>query len=440
MNIAAYFPGMFVLATILVWGIARLVLVPLGLVRAAYYVSRVSTLLWSKDMMGGALTSAALALVHVRGDREATDEAWIEGKLGTSIAMRPGTILAAALLAARRGDVPMARALLRGAIAFDPAVTPKYARHVACGWLAAEAVERGAYDEAAAIGQKLGEDGRVAWLIGGIAARLAGTADRPTRWNLVLRWLLAPSRTRTWRWVERALAAEEGPDLSVEPAVCVPPIGGDLLGRALAAHAALLRAPSITAADVCRVGRAWDEAFADPSLETGVADRAALLGTTRSSIEVIATFRDAVEDDLYRALRAHDLGLDDAVEEVGEIAGAAQRRMRDELLSAVETMSDAIKRRVEEKRALSPIDEWREWTNVRAAYENGVRLAGAEWRYLAFTKVEHDVCALGVWLFNTRGERAVGNALFRWLLSESEAVGDAWGGELYRKNVACGAE
>jgi len=74
----------------------------------------------------------------------------------------------------------------------------------------------------------------------------------------------------------------------------------------------------------------------------------------------------------------------------------------------------------------------------RALYERGVARAGDELRRLAFVKVHSDGCTLAVWMFNDRKERALGNAIFRFLLSEAEALDDARAIGLQTKNVACG--
>ena len=59
-------------------------------------------------------------------------------------------------------------------------------------------------------------------------------------------------------------------------------------------------------------------------------------------------------------------------------------------------------------------------------------------RRLSFPRVNAEVCHLAVWLFNVRGQRALANAMFRWLLAEAEAVGDERAASLARDNLACG--
>ena len=104
----------------------------------------------------------------------------------------------------------------------------------------------------------------------------------------------------------------------------------------------------------------------------------------------------------------------------------------------MELASDAIRRRCDEQRALPAIDEWREWIRLVAHHERGVRLCGADFRRLAFYKVHPDACSLAVWLFNDRAQRPLGNAIFRWLLTEAQAVDDARAIALQAKNLACG--
>jgi hypothetical protein len=43
-----------------------------------------------------------------------------------------------------------------------------------------------------------------------------------------------------------------------------------------------------------------------------------------------------------------------------------------------------------------------------------------------------------VWLYNDRSQRPMGNAIFRWLLREAEALDDQRATMLQTKNVACG--
>jgi hypothetical protein len=141
-----------------------------------------------------------------------------------------------------------------------------------------------------------------------------------------------------------------------------------------------------------------------------------------------------VEEDLTDLVLARALPLD-ALGDRGELSARVRRRVRDRLLSEVEITIAATRRRADEKRALPAIDEWREWNALRAQYERGVRLAGEDLRRLAFLRLHDAACALAVWLFNERGEKPIGNAIFRFLLAEAHALGDERAVDLQSRNV-----
>src|SRR5262249_3982795 len=151
----------------------------------------------------------------------------------------------------------------------------------------------------------------------------------------------------------------------------------------------------------------------DRAVEIALGERAALLGApgARAALDRL---RRTVEEDLTSVVRAAGFALADLGDREGTL-GRVRRRGRGDLLGGVEPASDAIRRRVDEKRELPPTDEWREWTALRLAYERGAALCGQDFRRLAFYKVHIDATNLGVWLFNDRNQKPLGNAIFRWL-------------------------
>jgi hypothetical protein len=225
------------------------------------------------------------------------------------------------------------------------------------------------------------------------------------------------------------------------PAPAVIPVD-DAWSTALAHHAAVLTRPigSVKGADLLTLGRAWDVILEDRAAERILAERALLIGAD-SSTRTLARLRAAVEEDLTALVLARAIGLD-TLHEAGAAASPmierVRRRVRDHLLVGVEAASDALRRRIDERRELPAVDEWREWTSLRLAYEHGTRLGGQELRRLAFYKVHPDLTSLAVWLFNDRKQRPLGNAMFKWLLDEATAVDDARAITLQTKNVACG--
>ncbi|WP_437295515.1 hypothetical protein [Sorangium sp. So ce426] len=453
--------GLLVLAPALAlfgpWLAARHVFIPLGLPRAAYGAARRSLFAWPADPRGGAALAAAWALCRARRPDPAA-EAWIGDLLegtgqrhgakrgGDGGAAAAGTeplrgagVAAGAMLAAYRGDVEGARALFASVASLDERACPREARRVAAAWLAAEAAARG--DWAEVIERAADGGDRATDLLGAAAARLLGGAAAPGAVELWLRWLAAPRRRATLPLVRRALAAgDDAPRPEPEqPEPCAAKVAeGDLWSRAVLLHAALLLRPrgQVSGDDLRRLGGAWDAALDDERAQAELRERAASLGASGAQA-ALGPLARAVEEDLAATLRAARVPLAEW-DDLGATIGRTRRRLRDELLSEVELACDALRRRVDERRELPALSEWCEWTALRAQYEAAAELVGAEFRRLAFPKLHADVCHAAVWLFNTRKERVIANAMFRWLLAEAEALGDSRLTALQRGNVECG--
>lgn len=442
-------PLLGIIALAFPWTTTRLVLIPLGLPRVAYWLARTAEVTFEGDLHGGAALAGAWALLRLREPDEAT-AAWLEDRLRPSKVQTLGGagILASGLLLAARGDRDGARVVIRTVAEIDPRACPQAARRLAAGWLAADAAARGAWSEVATIGVGLGS-GRQAWLLSAVAQSLLGEPLAPGRLGLWLRWAIAPNRRGSLPIVRRALDVLDGVYLELDPPEAAPAspaiVAADDWSNALARHAAVLTKPiaAVEGADLLTLGRAWDAILEDRAAERILAERALLLGADGST-RTLARLREAVEEDLTALVLARDIGFD-TIHERGATAPAAsptidrvRRRVRDHLLVSIESASDALRRRIDDKRELPAVDEWREWTTLRLAYEHGVQLAGLELRRLAFYKVHSDITSLAVWLFNDRTQRPLGNAMFKWLLDEATILDDARAIALQTKNVACG--
>jgi hypothetical protein len=436
-------PIVFVVLAVLIapWPVTRFVLIPLGLARLSYWLARTSDLVFRLDPYGGAAAAAGWALCRQRPMDEESAE-WLAGKLAERTPLGGAGVLASGLLLAARGDLEGARRLIGAVADVDERICPPEAKRMACGWLAADAAERGEWTRAAELGQTPGQGGRLAWLLSAIAQSLLLEPMAPGKLGLWLRWALAPRRRATLPLVRRAIDALDGTFIEPEeeppiaPAAATP--GGDAIRVALSLHASVLTRPAraVRPEDVRAAGQAWDAALFDKAAERLVFERALVVGASGGS-GVLARMRATVEDDLVEVVLASGMRIKELGGH-GEMASRVQARLRDRLLGDVEAASDAIRRRVDEKKSLPGPDEWREWSNLRALYERGVRSAGDELRRLAFAKVYPDACSYAVWLFNDCHQRPLGNAIFRWLLDEATALDDTRAMALMTKNVSCG--
>jgi len=422
------------------WPLTRLVLVPLGLPRLAYWVARTSDVTFRLDPHGGAAVACAWALCMQREPDEATAE-WLSNKLVKEAPLRGAGLLASGLLLAARGDREGARALVGSVLEVDPKACPPAARRIATGWLAADAAERGDWARTAEIGNALGQGGRLGWLLSAIAQSLLLEPMSPGKLGLWLRWALSPRRRATLPMVRRAVLALDGAFIEAEEEPPIAPApsatGGDAIRTALSLHAAVLTRPkdALRPEDVRAVGQAWDAALSGSAAERILLERALVVGASGADA-ALARMRATIEDDLTRVVLASGMALKDL--DGGGVAARVRARLRDGLLTEIEAASDAIRRRYDERRALPAADEWREWAGLCALYERGVRSAGEDLRRLAFAKVFGDTCNYGVWLYNDLKQRPLANAIFRWLLTQATLVGDTRAQALMTKNVSCG--
>ena len=463
---ALLLPAVVILALTFPWPIARLALIPLGLHRAAYYLTLTSDLAFRADHWGGAALAAAWAVAK----RPALDEeaiAWVEAKLARTAPLRGGGFFAAGLLLAARKDMAGARSLIEAALDLDPRACPPAVRRLASGFLAADAAERGDWDRVAELGLTLRNGGRQAYFLAAVARALKLEPTAPSAAGLWLRWVLAPRRAASLPILHRAFAARAGafiePDGREAPLTpAVPSEPADDLGLALSLHAAMLARPrdTLTGRDLRALAEAWDAALEGGTTMRAVEDRAASLGAPSAKL-TLERLREAAMSDLAAVVSAEGIRLADLGErrvasqawsyrrspgnftladlgERGAMAAGVRHRVRDNLLREIEAHSDAIRRRVNDKRPLPPVDELREWLALRESYERGVRLAGMELRRLAFQKVNSDACSLAVWLFNERSQRPLANAIFQFLLREAKTLADPSAIALHTKNVGCG--
>ncbi|PRP99904.1 hypothetical protein [Enhygromyxa salina] len=442
----------FTLATAIVlfpWPIARGLLIPGGRVKLAWAVTRLSFWVWRRDVRGGALVAASWALTRraQRGGRVSPQLlAWIERRMAATpvgeVRWRLGGagIVAAGLLAEGRGDRDQARQLLSSAGELSEPTWPRHAIALAWTWLCAEAVERGAWREVEFLARTAPIEASATKFLGAVAARLTGIAPLPSNLELRWRWLVAPRRIATAELLRRALATPASPRASQARAkVSTPTLPSDeplLAAMTLHAHT-LTRDPNgLTRDDLGQLARAWDIALADPELPRRLLDRAAVLGA-HAGEQHTDQLAELVRDDLLALVRAANLQLGQLGDD-SELLGRAARRLHGELLDALEVATGALEGRIQAKRELPTLDEWQSFVNLREQYMEAVAFGGLPMRRLAFGSVHGPVCSLAVWLWNDRSERAIGNAIFNWLLAEAVIVDDAEAIRLQERNVDCG--
>jgi hypothetical protein len=405
----------------------RYLIVPTGWHRVAYYAGQYSRP--GPDAPAYALCAAAWACRAGDGDAIA----WVEAMRARRTPLGDGEVAATGLVAASRGDLDTARALLRSLAMLVE--NHAAVRELAGEWLACDAAERGAWRE-------LADDALAArapatplgYLLEGIALRKVDDDHAPAIVALWARWLVAPRRLATLPLVRAATAARPAAataSASTVSSTTTAPPAAPALPDAVAAHLAFQAQP-VTAAGLAATVHAWDTALADDATRTWLARRALELDAPAGAAErAIADVAGAVTDDLARRAEAAQLAAPAAA--AGPVGLGLTRRLRHGRLDALET---AFTRWAEHRGddARPAIDEWRELLALLAAYRAAVTAGGLELRRLAFPHAFTKGSKMAVWLWNTRKEYAMSHAISRWLLDEALAVGDTEAIELGHRN------
>jgi hypothetical protein len=407
--------------------IARRLFIPRGWAKLAWALTAMSGVVWRRDRLGGALVAGAWALNRV-STPTASDLAFFQERLPAGRRpVLPSTVLGFGLLTAARGDLEGARALIGVVEWFDPALLPEAASYLATEWLIVDGAARGDWREVDDIAARRPLLTRTASFLAMVARRLLRVPDAPT--NAMLSRAAAGTPAGLRPLLARALATPEAP-----PAAQAPPEIADPVGRALFAHVATIDVVPTSRARLELVAGLWDVALDGGDFDARIAERGRVLGAITTA-GVRKKLEGRVFADLAALARLSDVAIGDAQCRTLQEAAAL---LRDDVITEVESMSQALGRRARARRDLPVCDELREWASLKAAYERSLRIGGTEVRRVLFSQVNADVCALAVWMFNERGQRALGNAMFRWLLSEAMVLQHAEALALQEKNVACG--
>ncbi len=446
-------------AVVAPWSCARHILIPLGLSRSAQRLTALSGWTFPQaHRKSGTLVAGAWALLHQNvPNRNQIDR--LERLRDQSPELTAVHILATGLIAAARGDLASARVLLESIEEVGPNTTPRAARALASEWLLAEAASSGDWGRVCELAHRARKNKygpiytgtRAAWLLMAVATRLcppdhAGApapmpTPMPTPWLWAL-WLLAPARMQLWPLVRRAAGTRPRPAPAVRRARLQlgTSLRSDLYRDALHTHVHLIeRASRDTSADALRsLASVWDTALDNPETAEALKTRAATLGA-HSADNALAGLRASIAADVAEMVCNCEWPISSWSHE-SLLLGQAEHLVRERLISEIEVACEALEQTIERRRSeaqnehLPAIDEWQAWLALRTMVNRAKRIGGDELRRLMFPQMHRVACNYAVWLWNKRRQRVIANAMFRWLLDEALAVGDAQAIELERRN------
>jgi len=437
------------------WPIVRRVLVPLGLVRSAWWLTRLADWTWGADPLGGAALAAVLAAGRAPAAtsatagaplrwwrrqlaRPASDLIWARQRLQGLDLLSAGGAMAAALLADIDGDHDSGDALAASLDSFDPQVQPTAAEQLRAERTVWRLMGNTSLDDAERRRRLLALEAHGSSTVALLQA-VARRQDGPTRMNraaCIGWWLLAPRKRHTWALLQGTTTLPTSLPTSTvtDPASTAMTAieDGVTFGGAARRHAELARAPVLAVVDVAWLARAWERALKEATAT--VRARARVLGVDGADAEggLHATVHDALVGLVQR--------LDLSTVDVATLPTALQQAVADvrsQRMDALEIAVAAWRHRLEDGVDRQPVDELREWTGLRHLAA-AVARTGDDGAWLANEASQWVVCELAVRLWNVRREHRLANAIFRSLLDDATRVGDTRSAETQKANVACG--
>lgn len=416
------------------WPIVRRGLIPLGLVRSSYWLTRLADWTWGADPLGGAALAAVLAASRAQASTP-SDLAWARQRLQGLDLLSAGGAMAAAVLADIDGDHDSGDALADSLDSFDPQVQPTAAQALRAERTVWRLLGNTTIDDDERRRRLLALDGHGSSTVALLQA-VARRQDAPTRMTraaCVGWWLLAPRKRHTWALLRGTTTLPTSTTAEASSATSHGPVADSVtFGGAARRHAELARTPVLAVGDVAHLARTWEQALKD-AIRT-VRARAAVLGVNGADAE--GGLRSTVHDALVGLVQRLDLSTID----VGTLPVALQQAVgdvRSQRLDALEIAVAAWRHRLEDGVDRQPVDELREWTGLRHLAK-AVARTGDDGAWLAHEASQWVVCELAVRLWNVRREHRLANAIFRSLLDDATRVGDARSAETQKANVACG--
>jgi hypothetical protein len=419
--------AMAAIAVLHPWSLVRRVCIPLGMVRTATTLTRLGGYPWIRDPEGGAILAGALALQN-RSSVET--QRWLRANLDRA-SVRGAGVVAAGLLAAQRGDLPDARALLASIDLLDPVLVPPLARSIALDWLATDAADRRAWGELRTWCETTPSHSSHAKWLYWVALRQLGEAVPLSRG--VRAWLRAPARRRNWRLLQRVLRDPSSRWPVVEPhqaAVVAANDGGGIARSAVALHLeALYRGET----DALRhSATAWDRTLWNFDFRRRLRARVLALGCMSTVEQLVTALHRDVSEDLAGLLDPSELPEWGTEKTMGEAIVRRRRVVLRILREAATELSTG-------RRASSPgptMDVWAACMRVRDAYETLTAFDPAPSARTSYAVVERELGMAAAWLYNTRREHGLAGALSTWLVMQAEQVRDEQAAEHHRWQAA----
>jgi len=401
-------------------------LVPLGLVRCAYWWSRCS---WpsgfGKEFRVAAVYYGALALARTETIALRAEKiAWLRRRLPDKSPPSVGQETVIALLAALAGERDTAQAIMQS---IDTTLGPRRLRCMARDWLVMDAVRRGEWQEAIWRGRRARDSFRWSYAVARMAERMDGRAMAARDWQLVALWLLAPRRRRLRPLLRMATATPRG-EKKTSPA---RPFPKDL-PAALADLATMLLQFEKTGQAPDRehflaVGR-WANLRAEsPAVHIHAQERLKALDPLRndareSTDAIVRNLQVRLADMLVPIIEQAPHLVTGEVER--PVIAEAVERVRQAGMQYIEVRCRDYDSRVKSQSNLERQEEWGAWAALRKRADQLLKMdKGAE--DALFQLMYTPLCNFAVYQHNTVTNHRLAHDMFCWLREHAKSNREA---------------
>jgi len=363
------------------WWTARFIAIPLGLPRLAYALTAFTGMEWWCDKPEGPVAAAAWCLSR---QKKATEQSitWVEKHLDPARPVRASTVAAHAMLAAARGRLSDARMLFESMLLLDGRTAPEAIWRLCFEWLTTDAAARGDWTAVRRFTRHY------------LAPRIATIV-------LLARVAQRPSGTRRASILEVCQSRLPYPSPDLRPIFADVPLS-----------------QKTRAGELKNIVDRWENVFADEQLCHHFSLRAAALGGGDAGT-VLNQVRQMVQSDLSDSIAAV-IQNGETLPENSPLLNAALNSGRRKLLSELSDRVSRMDDRRRRDRALSAIDEWKEFVAVHRTYSLLCAQGDRSGSGTAFYTMCARLNAFAVWLIEQKKESAMANAIFRFLSSEAD--------------------
>jgi hypothetical protein len=396
-------------ACFVAWALMSLWLVPvtlrLGLPKTTYWATRLS-------QFGGGSADAvfnqlrALASRAQPIDRDAIEMQVMKLFFARSDRYIRGSAIAAlGVYEALTHNLAGARALFHVVQEMHAGHASRSVRAYAQAWLLAETANRGAYHELLAVTQRGPRTIRRLFMRQA-ALCLLGRRGMPARWFRTLCSILVPGSRSLSELLQQASVLPIRTRISLA--------GGSLDEVRAATFEALRLAPGqITDAELRELAGAWQVIFEDDEFTERLCTSTDGGGDGLDSVDLAAALENEVVSLLSQLWRHASIEAT-TVDSDPALLRWAKDTLQAELLGEAESIAATL------PHAKAPAtgeygNDWRTWARLRALERAFARLL-PERQPEFIQSIGTDVLNHGVWLFNDKQARMLGNDVFRWLL------------------------